>query len=92
MSYCFGIDIGGTTVKLGLFETTGNLLEVWEIPTRTEEDGKYILSDIAASIEEKIIQKDISKTDLKIFSDVIDKMKENIENMSEGTESVCKRI
>ena len=41
--YVFGADIGGTTVKLGLFETTGNLLEVWEIPTRTEEDGKYIL-------------------------------------------------
>ena len=41
---------------------------------------------------EKIIIKDISKTDLKIFSNVIDKMKENIENMSEGTESVCKRI
>ena len=41
---------------------------------------------------EKIVIKDISKTDLKIFSNVIDKMKENIENMSEGTESVCKRI
>ena len=41
--YVFGADIGGTTVKLGLFETTGNLLEVWEIPTRTEEDVKYIL-------------------------------------------------
>ena len=41
---------------------------------------------------EKIVIKDISKTDLKIFSNVIDKMKENIENMSEGTESVCKKI
>ena len=41
---------------------------------------------------EKIVIKDISKTDLEIFSNVIDKMKENIENMSERTESVCKRI
>ena len=41
---------------------------------------------------EKIVIKDISKTDLEIFSNVIDKMKENIENMSEGTESVCKKI
>ena len=49
--YAFGADIGGTTVKIGLFETLGKLLDVWEIPTRTEENGKYILSDIAESIE-----------------------------------------
>ena len=52
--YAFGADIGGTTIKLGLFETLGNLIEVWEIPTRIEENGKYILIDIAASIEEKL--------------------------------------
>ena len=31
---CFGVDIGGTTVKLGMFSETGELLEKWEIPTR----------------------------------------------------------
>lgn len=50
---CIGIDIGGTTVKIGIFTTEGTLLEKWEVPTRTEEDGKYILGDIAASIKEK---------------------------------------
>ena len=35
-SYCFGIDVGGTTVKCGLFQTDGNLVDKWEIPTRTE--------------------------------------------------------
>ena len=49
--YAFGADIGGTTIKLGLFETLGNLIEVWEIPTRIEENGKYILIDIAESLE-----------------------------------------
>lgn len=34
---CVGIDVGGTTVKLGLFETTGRLMDKWEIPTRTED-------------------------------------------------------
>ena len=34
--YCFGVDVGGTTVKLGLFNTDGDLLEKWEIPTVTE--------------------------------------------------------
>ena len=33
MKYCFGVDIGGTTVKMGLFEATGTILEKWEIKT-----------------------------------------------------------
>ena len=33
MNYCFGVDIGGTTVKIGLFEETGTTVEKWEIPT-----------------------------------------------------------
>ena len=43
MKYCFGVDIGGTTVKMGLFEATGTILEKWEIKTHTEEEGKAIL-------------------------------------------------
>lgn len=45
--YCFGVDVGGTTVKLGLFNTDGDLLEKWEIPTVTADGGKAILPDIA---------------------------------------------
>lgn len=48
-----GIDIGGTTVKLGIFGEDGTLLHKWEIPTRTENAGVNILPDIAASIREK---------------------------------------
>lgn len=59
--YVFGVDIGGTTVKLGLFDTEGNLLDKWEIPTRTEESGSFILPDIAKDIQRKIEEKQISK-------------------------------
>ena len=52
--YCFGADIGGTTVKFGLFDSDGIVLEKWEIPTRTEQEGAAILPDMAASIREKI--------------------------------------
>ncbi len=52
-NYVFGVDIGGTTVKLGLFDTQGNVLDKWEIPTRTEDNGSHILPDIAESIREK---------------------------------------
>ena len=61
--YVFGVDIGGTTVKLGLFNVEGELLEKWEIPTRTQENGSLILPDIARSIEEKISEKQIARED-----------------------------
>ncbi len=61
---CIGIDIGGTTVKIGIFETDGSLLEKWEVPTRKEEQGKYILPDVAASILEKLSQMGIQKEDV----------------------------
>ena len=63
--YVFGVDIGGTTVKLGFFSTEGELLDKWEITTRKDEGGAYILSDIAASIEEKLSKDGIDKTDIQ---------------------------
>ena len=51
MKYGFGIDVGGTTVKLGLFEETGKLLATKEIPTRTQNGGEAILPDITKAIE-----------------------------------------
>lgn len=54
--YVFGADIGGTTVKLGLFTTAGELLDKWEIPTNTVEHEK-ILPDVAASCQEKMKEK-----------------------------------
>ena len=52
--YCFGIDVGGTTVKCGLFTADGTVLDKWEIPTRTENNGTNILPDVAHTILDKI--------------------------------------
>ena len=49
-NYVFGADIGGTSVKLGLFTTDGKLVEKWEIPTRTANGGVHVLPDVAQSI------------------------------------------
>ena len=59
--YCFGIDIGGTTVKCCLFNVKGDILEKWEIPTRTENNGVNILPDVAATIDAKIQEKGIAR-------------------------------
>ena len=62
--YVFGVDIGGTTVKLGYFDAEGNVLDKWEIPTRKEDNGSHILPDIAASIEKKIKDAGIDRKDV----------------------------
>ena len=61
MRYCMGVDVGGTSVKLGLFETEGKLLDKWEIPTRKENHGEQILPDVAASILGKLEEKKIQR-------------------------------
>ena len=49
--YYVGVDVGGTTVKMGLFSDEGEFIRKWEIPTRTEDGGKQILPDIVDSIK-----------------------------------------
>ena len=51
---CFGVDVGGTTVKIGCFDKEGHLISKWEIPTRKESQGKYILPDVAESRKERM--------------------------------------
>ena len=64
MKYCFGVDIGGTTVKMGLFEEDGKILDKWEIVTDTSEEGKAVLPNIASSIEAKIAEHNLDKRDI----------------------------
>jgi len=59
--YGFGVDVGGTTCKLGLFLADGTLLEKWEIRTNTENNGASILEDIAQAVEGKLEEKGIQK-------------------------------
>ena len=63
--FVFGVDIGGTTVKIGLFSIEGELLDKWEITTRTDEGGAYILSDIAESVKAKMQEKGITTENVK---------------------------
>lgn len=64
IQYCFGVDVGGTTVKLGLFQTDGKLLDKWEIVTDTENEGEAILPDVAQSVLAKLAEHNIQKKDV----------------------------
>lgn len=57
--YAFGIDLGGTTAKIGLFTTTGDLLEKWEVPTDTSDQGVRILPNLAAAVQDKMVQRSL---------------------------------
>lgn len=62
--YVFGADIGGTTVKLGFFTVEGELLDQWEIPTRKDEGGRFILPDVAATLDLKLAERLVDKDEV----------------------------
>lgn len=63
-AWCFGIDLGGTSVKCALFQTDGTVEEKWEIKTRVENEGKEILPDIAKTILAKMEERKIAKEEV----------------------------
>lgn len=64
MQYGFGVDLGGTTVKLAFLDTDGNMLCKWEIPTVTEQGGSRILPDIAAAVNAYIEENKLDRQSL----------------------------
>lgn len=63
--YGVGVDIGGTSCKIGVFKTNGELVEKWEIPTRKEDNGEHILEDVSASVMSKLGEMKITINDVQ---------------------------
>ena len=63
--YCFGVDVGGTTVKIGLIRTNGEIVEKWEVPTDTSNNGENILADVCKSLDEKMEQWNMTPNDIE---------------------------
>lgn len=59
-----GLDIGGTTVKLGIINGSGSIMEKWEIPTNTADEGIAIVDDIFDSITDKLETLSIDKNEI----------------------------
>ena len=64
MNYCFGIDIGGTTVKIGLISADGEIITRWEIPTRKGSDPAGLLQDVKNALETCMAEKQIMREDI----------------------------
>ncbi|MBQ9327807.1 MAG: ROK family glucokinase [Solobacterium sp.] len=63
-NYCVGVDIGGTTVKCGLFTVKGELIDKWEVVTRKEDGGKNILPDVAEALKAKLSEHQVANDDV----------------------------
>lgn len=63
--FAFGVDVGGTTVKLGLFGANGCVLDKWEIPTNKENEGSSVLPDVAKSILTKMEERKLQVRDIQ---------------------------
>ncbi len=64
MKFGFGVDLGGTTVKIAYFDENGNMLHKWEIPTVRDNGGEQILPDIAAAIKGYMAENNIPAGDI----------------------------
>lgn len=64
MAYVFGVDLGGTSIKLGLFQEDGRLITKAQIPTRLEKEGAYILADLAKGVYKILEENNIERKDL----------------------------
>ena len=64
--YAFGIDLGGTTAKIGLFTTSGALLEKWEVATDTSHAGEHILENLAAAVLGKMKEQSIQPEQVEV--------------------------
>ncbi len=61
---CFGIDIGGTAVKAGLFDTEGNLIDKWDFSTQVTGDGRDIVKDAGNFVNRKISELKLDKKEI----------------------------
>ncbi len=64
MRYGFGVDIGGTTVKIAYFDEHGTMLDSWEIRTATDNGGEKILPDVACALKQYLAEHNIDSADI----------------------------
>ncbi|AWL26016.1 ROK family glucokinase [Streptococcus suis] len=58
-----GIDLGGTSVKLAILTTEGEIQEKWSIKTNILDDGSHIVPDIIDSIKHRFETHGLTKDD-----------------------------
>ena len=61
MKYGYGVDIGGTAVKIALFDETGNSLHACELPAEKNADAGPLLRKVAQWVLDDMTVRSIGK-------------------------------
>lgn len=64
MKVIFGVDVGGTSIKIGLLNEDKKLLLTESIKTNKKLNGKYVIDEIVLKIKEIMESKSLKETDL----------------------------
>ena len=59
-----GIDLGGTSAKIGILNTSGEIDLKWSIDTDISDEGSKIVPNIIKSLKEKMKEQELSSTDI----------------------------
>lgn len=59
-----GIDLGGTTAKIGILNQAGEVVSKWSIPTDSSEEGKQIVPNIMNSLKENFKKQGLTASDI----------------------------
>ena len=86
--YIVGIDVGGTTVKVGKFDLDYNLLDSFEVKTNKDNNGENILSDVFNAIKEKMDINEVKGYGFGVPGPVKDNVVYNCVNLGWGTLNV----
>ena len=62
--YGIGVDLGGTSIVIGLFDIEENLIEKTEIPTDRSDNGSHILPDIQNAVRDFYRDRGISRDEI----------------------------
>ena len=65
MKVIFGVDIGGTNIKIGRFTPDGELLEKWSVKTDLSDCGKKIIPQVAGCISENMAENNLCEEDME---------------------------
>jgi len=90
--YNLGIDIGGTSIKIGLFDLEGNLLQTDSIRTNKTSKGSFILPELADYIKHKFTIEDIRGIGIGVPGPVAKNMIYSCVNLGWGEKDIVKEF
>ena len=90
--YVIGVDVGGSSVKLGKFDQDGVLLDKWSFRTNKTDAGEHILPDIVKSIKRHVPTEEIKGIGIGVPGPVKDNVVVHCVNLSWGRKNLVEDL